>query len=88
MNRPQLVPGRIAVSLAGRDEGRKFVVIQELDDQLVLIADGSLRTMSRPKKKKRKHLRATASTMEMPEGRLPMDHEIRKVLCLDPEKEG
>lgn len=88
MSRPRLTPGRIAVSLAGRDRGRRFVVIQEVDENFVLISDGSLRTMARPKKKKRKHLSATASAIELPEGRPPLDHEIRSALSSEPVKEG
>lgn len=88
MTRPPLTPGRIALSLAGRDRGRLFVVIQELDEDFVLICDGDLRGMARPKKKRRKHLRATASVMELPAQRPPLDHEIRSALCLEPVKEG
>ena len=88
MIRPQLSPGRIVLSLAGRDQGRLFVVLQELDDQFVLIADGSLRGVDRPKKKRRKHLRATASVMKLSVERPPKNHEIRSALCVEPVKEG
>lgn len=49
--------GRLCESKAGRDKGRSFIILQELDDQYVWIADGKLRTLERPKKKKRMHLR-------------------------------
>ena len=88
MLRPQLSPGRIVLSLAGRDQGRLFVVTEELDDQFVLIADGGLRGVDRPKKKRRKHLKATSSVMKLSVERPPMNHEIRSALCLEPEKEG
>ena len=44
----------VATSLAGRDKGRKFVIVGVLDDEHVYIADGKMR---KPKKKKLKHLR-------------------------------
>ncbi len=42
--------GRIVVSKAGRDQGRRFVVLEEIDRDFVLVADGKLRTMERPKR--------------------------------------
>ncbi len=56
--KPDLHSGITAISLKGRDKGRAFVVLCQLDADFVLVADGSLRTLIRPKKKRRKHLRA------------------------------
>lgn len=60
MNKFPVEVGRIVTSRAGRDAGREFLVIRELDQDYVLIADGGLRTIDRPKKKKRRHLLPTA----------------------------
>ena len=60
-------PGQIVVSRAGRDAGRKFVVINVIDNLFVEIADGSLRRVEKPKKKKIRHL---VSTDEKAEGLL------------------
>ena len=49
--------GRIAQSLSGRDADRLFVIVAELDDEHVAIADGRLRKCVNPKKKKLKHLK-------------------------------
>ena len=49
--------GRIAISRAGRDEGRLFLVIEEIDADFVRVADGKNRGMDRPKKKRRSHLK-------------------------------
>ncbi|MBE6718445.1 MAG: RNA-binding protein [Ruminococcaceae bacterium] len=49
--------GSIAVSLAGRDKDRTFIIVGVLDERNVLIADGRLRKVEKPKKKKLKHLR-------------------------------
>lgn len=89
MNRIPIEPGRIVISRAGRDEGRRFVVI-EADDTYAMIADGDLRKVDRPKKKKRKHLTATARVMMFKQpGQMPADHEIRSALVAEePEREG
>lgn len=50
--------GDIVYSRAGRDQGRYFLVIGLVDEQYVLIADGKLRRLETPKRKKVKHLRA------------------------------
>lgn len=49
--------GRIAQSVAGRDANRLFVIVAEIDDEHVAIADGRLRKCVNPKKKKLKHLK-------------------------------
>lgn len=48
--------GQIVKSKSGRDQGRFFVVIAKVDQDHVLIVDGSLRKIDKPKKKKIKHL--------------------------------
>jgi ribosomal protein L14E/L6E/L27E len=53
--------GSVAVSLAGRDKGRRFIVVGVLDEDHVLIADGRLRKIEKPKKKKLKHLKVEVS---------------------------
>ena len=52
----ELSVGQIVKSKAGRDRDRIFIVLQIIDDQYVLIADGDLRKVDKPKKKKVKHL--------------------------------
>ena len=49
--------GRIVQSLSGRDADRLFVIVAELDDAHVAVADGRLRKCVNPKKKKLKHLK-------------------------------
>jgi len=48
--------GQVVSSKSGRDKDRLFLVIDILDDKYVLIADGDLRKIEKPKKKKVKHL--------------------------------
>ena len=46
----------VVVSLAGRDKGQLFFVL-DTDDLFVYIADGKGRRLAQPKRKKRKHVR-------------------------------
>lgn len=48
--------GRVVFSKTGRDMGRKFIIIDTINENYVLIADGDLRKVEKPKKKKIKHL--------------------------------
>ena len=48
--------GTVVTSKAGRDKKRSFIVMDILDEQYVLLADGCLRKIENPKKKKIKHL--------------------------------
>ena len=45
--------GDVVCSTAGRDAQRYFVIVEIIDEQYVRIADGALRKLSSPKKKKR-----------------------------------
>ena len=85
MNKYPVEVGAIVVSKMGRDEGRSFVVIQEVDSDFVLLADGRLRTMDHLKKKRRKHLQTTGIVVEELRTRLlnggtVENHEVRSWL--------
>ena len=47
--------GMLAVSKAGHDKGRLYVVINA-DQEYVYLADGKNRSVCQPKKKKQKHI--------------------------------
>jgi len=47
--------GMFAVSKAGHDQGRMYVILKEEEDS-VLLADGRLKTVESPKRKKKKHI--------------------------------
>ena len=57
MDRLTMIPGRVVLSTQGRDEGRYFIVLEVIDENFVLMADGLTRKLAHPKKKKIKHLR-------------------------------
>lgn len=49
--------GDFILSLAGRDSGRVFIVADIVDSEYVTLTDGMLRSVEKPKKKKRKHVK-------------------------------
>ena len=57
----ELSKADMIVSLAGRDKGQLFFVI-DTDDQFVYLADGKGRRLESPKRKKRKHVQAAFQT--------------------------
>ena len=73
--------GDLVVSRAGRDKGRPFVVLRS-EGEFVFLADGDLRRLDKPKKKKRMHVKPYpkkgSCRMEFPEGRPLCDADIRK----------
>lgn len=54
-----LTLGQIVYSKAGRDKGKKFIVIDIIDELYVMISDGDLRRIENAKRKKLKHLKIT-----------------------------
>ena len=78
--------GRIVVSKAGRDAGRRFVVVKVIDDLFVEVCDGDLRRVEKPKRKKVKHLDITDEIADGIAGKLKNNDritnaEVRKALA-------
>jgi ribosomal protein L14E/L6E/L27E len=48
--------GQYVRSKAGRDKNHIFIVLEVIDHEFVLVADGDVRRIESPKKKKIKHL--------------------------------
>jgi ribosomal protein L14E/L6E/L27E len=48
--------GQVVRSTKGRDKDNFFIVINKIDEEYVLIVDGNIRRLDKPKKKKLKHL--------------------------------
>ena len=91
MNRLPVEIGSIVQSKAGRDQDRLFLVVEEVDDDFVMIANGDLRKMDRLKKKRRKHLKPTGTVVSALRDRLSKgekveDHELRAWLREEEEK--
>lgn len=47
--------GLFATSKAGHDKGKVYVIVQE-EAEYVYLSDGNLKTIEKPKKKKKKHI--------------------------------
>ncbi len=52
----ELELGQFVKSRAGRDKDRVFIVVEIVDEHHVHVADGDLRKLEKPKRKKVKHL--------------------------------
>ncbi|HEY8363208.1 MAG TPA: KOW domain-containing RNA-binding protein [Tissierellaceae bacterium] len=81
----EITIGQVVKSRAGRDKGRVFLVLDIIDDQYVLIVDGDLRKLEKPKKKKIKHLMVYNTVIKEFEEKLKSkqginDAYIRKLL--------
>lgn len=86
MGAADLRPGQVVISMAGRDQGRKLVVLKVLDDRYVLVADGELRKTQRPKRKNHVHLQPQnhvdrAVAAKLAEGKAVTDQEVRAALA-------
>ena len=56
MKHQTLQIGEIVQSTQGRDRGRFLVVMELIDEEHVLLVDGLLRRLDKPKKKKTRHM--------------------------------
>ena len=82
-----VTPGDIVISRAGRDEGKYYAVLAMESPDFVMLTDGDLRKLDRPKRKRIKHLKPTYQAISMET--MQNDAGIRKALsAMKPEKEG
>lgn len=76
--------GSIVISKAGRDIGKRFIVLKS-DENYAYLSDGDLRKVDKPKKKKIKHIQKTNSVAEFVKtktanGELIENYQIRQAL--------
>lgn len=69
-------PGRVVCSKAGRDAGRALIVLRLDGGEHALVADGRLRTIEKPKRKKFKHLAAKPVCIPSIQEKLTNNHAI------------
>jgi len=77
--------GQLVRSIAGRDAGRWYLVLQRLDDTYVLVSDGEKQSVVNPKKKNIRHLALDAEVAKELQTRLERgeqvsDDEVRAAL--------
>lgn len=70
------VKGLIVKAVAGRDNGKYFVILEE-DSKFCLIADGKSRKIAAPKRKSIKHLCFTENVIDLND---ITDKKLRRVL--------
>ena len=81
----KITEGLVVKSKAGRDKGDLFIVIRT-EGEFLYIANGNLRKVDRPKKKKLKHLEVTDFVSEFVKNRLETlgkvtNQELRNALA-------
>jgi len=65
VDKQKIVPGSVVVSKAGRDKGKKFIVLEyDTNENYIKIVDGHIRKIENPKKKKLKHVIITDTVIE------------------------
>lgn len=84
--------GQIVLSTKGRDKDNYFVIASK-DDQYVYIVDGDIRTLEKPKKKKRTHVVLMPTVMpklaeKWSMGESVFDSEIRSGLKVYKKSKG
>ena len=77
-------PGMLAKSLAGHDQNKIYVIIQE-DETSVFLSDGKNRTLEHLKKKKKRHVqliknKGSELTEKLAKGSVINNEDIRKAI--------
>lgn len=77
-------PGMLAKSIAGHDQNQIYVIMQE-DREFVFLCDGRLKTIDKPKKKRKKHIQlikiiSEELAVKIAEGSVIKNEEIRKAI--------
>ena len=65
----------VAISINGRDAGKRFIIVETQDDYSML-ADGKRRRVEKPKRKKNKHLMVEGRVDSRTADRLISDEKI------------
>ena len=84
MGMDRLEKGMLAKSKAGHDKGHLYV-IYDVDETYVYLVDGEIRTIDKPKKKKRKHVQIICEKHEI-EGK--DDVAVKRILKLFDKETG
>ena len=64
MKKTEAVPGGIAISLLGMDEGSYYLIKEVLPRGYLLVCDGNYKKLASPKKKSLKHVRLLPEKVE------------------------
>ena len=73
--------GYFARSKAGHDKGKTYIIIEGTretgEEDIVMVSDGELKPIEKPKRKRTKHLQIILKTDEMIRAKLTDGQEIR-----------
>lgn len=77
--------GKLVYSRQGRDMGKPFLVVGQVNERYVLVADGDLRHIDNPKLKNLRHLRISSVKSEelmqaLARGEPLENHRLRKLV--------
>lgn len=72
----EFAKGMFARSLAGHDQDKLYVIIS-VQDEYIYLVDGKIRTLDRPKKKKRKHVQIDCHISEIIEQKISSGDKLR-----------
>ena len=83
--KPDIIISDVVVSTAGRDQGELFYVI-DADPLYLMLANGKDRTLEKPKKKRRKHIKKvlrseTRVAEKLKQGDKVLNSELRRDLA-------
>lgn len=78
--------GMLAKSLAGHDFGKLYVIIK-VDSEYVYLVDGSIRTVDKPKRKKKKHVQVIREIQQtvvdkIQNNQVIQNEEIKRIIKL------
>jgi ribosomal protein L14E/L6E/L27E len=81
----QIIKGDIVRSIAGRDKNHLFFVLEVVDENYIMLIDGTIRHVSKPKKKKVKHINFYSNSSSRVRDKiianeLITDAEVRKAI--------
>ena len=76
----ELQIGQFVRSKAGRDQGSIFIIVSIIDENFVEIADGDIRRIEKPKKKKVKHLVITNKISEVIAGKVADNKKVSNLM--------
>ena len=79
--------GTVVMSLSGHDKGSLYVVLKK-EENFLFVCDGKNKLLSNPKKKNKRHLKATGIYVDLSVYNPLYDAHIRKALkgfdkCID-----
>jgi ribosomal protein L14E/L6E/L27E len=68
--------GQVVKSKLGRDQGNLFFIIKIVDEEYVLVADGDIRKLDKPKLKKVKHLKKSNAISKAVKNKIEANESI------------